>query len=61
MTSNVKTAPKHIDRKIAERKLQLFKDAERPVDNSNKWKDIEARIQSEFKALDMGLPPLPIA
>lgn len=59
MTSNVRTAPKHIDRKIAERKLQLFKDAKGHTDNSMKWKSIEARIQAEFKALDMGIPIVP--
>lgn len=55
MTSNVRTAPKHIDRKIAERKLQLFADTAKENDNSRRWQDIENKIQSAFRALDQGL------
>lgn len=52
MTSNVRTAPKHIDRKIAERKLELFGHTAKGNDKVHRWMDIEARIQAEFKALD---------
>jgi hypothetical protein len=57
MTSNVRTAPKHIDRKIAERKLELFGHTAKENDNSRRWQDIENKIQSAFKALDQGHVP----
>lgn len=49
--SNVRTAPKHVDRKIAERKLALYGKVDNN-DNQSRWDTIEALIQSEFRSLD---------
>ena len=51
VVSNVRIAPKHIDRKIAERKLALFGHVDNN-DQAAKWQAIEARIQASFRALD---------
>lgn len=55
MSSNVRTAPKHIDRKIQERKLQVYGHIAKG--NEQKFAALERLIQSEFRALDEGLKP----
>lgn len=56
ITSNVRTAPKDVDRRIAERKLQLAKlSADSKPTTNNRWQDIEDKIRREFMALDLNL------